>query len=164
MSTCINYYSSVIIPTLVFFSFRTTSPFSHDNLIMIIIIIIIHAGNIHPNSRYIYIYIYNYIYFFSTSVLPNVANEEVRIAQVTIHLLILRVEMSIFISEKSLYLVGFEPATFQMQASTLTNRPLVHPSYICVCLYLFSHQSANKTHNTLIKYMWFLFSVSPKRW
>ena len=35
-----------------------------------------------------------------------------------------RVELSILIDEKSLYLVGLEPATFRLQASTLTHRPL----------------------------------------
>ena len=40
------------------------------------------------------------------------------------------VKLSILIGEKSLYLVGFEPATFRLQASTSTSRPLVPPSLI----------------------------------
>ena len=39
----------------------------------------------------------------------------------------LRVELSTLIGEKSLTLVGLEPATFRLQASTLTSRPLVPP-------------------------------------
>ena len=48
------------------------------------------------------------------------------------------------IGEKSLHLVGFEPATFRLEASTLTNRPLVHPSlHISSLLFPFflSHSS-----------------------
>ena len=40
----------------------------------------------------------------------------------------LKVELSTLIGEKSLILVGLEPATFRLQASTLTSRPLVPPS------------------------------------
>ena len=36
----------------------------------------------------------------------------------------LRVELSILIGEKGLYHVGLERATFRLQASTLTSRPL----------------------------------------
>ena len=39
-----------------------------------------------------------------------------------------RVELSILIGKKSLYLMGLEPATFRLQFHTLTSRPLV-PSY-----------------------------------
>ena len=91
-------------------------------------------------------YYFYILIFFPTSVLPNVANEEAGIAQVAPapqdrrlyipsegcgdeHFLILRVELSILMGEKSLHLVGLEPATFRLQASTLTNRLalLVHP-------------------------------------
>ena len=42
----------------------------------------------------------------------------------------LRVELSKLIGErKSLTLVGLEPATFRLQASTLTSRPLEPPKY-----------------------------------
>ena len=47
----------------------------------------------------------------------------------------LRVELSTLIGEKSLTLVGLEPATFRLQASTLTSRPLVPPRD----LHCFSH-------------------------
>ena len=43
----------------------------------------------------------------------------------------LRVELSKHIGErKSLTLVGLEPATFRLQASTLTSRPLEPPTFI----------------------------------
>ena len=42
----------------------------------------------------------------------------------------LRVELSTLIREKSLTLVGLESATFRLQASTLTSRPLVPPSVV----------------------------------
>ena len=42
----------------------------------------------------------------------------------------LRVELSTLIGEKSLTLVGLEPATFRLQASTLTSRPLVPPTVV----------------------------------
>ena len=59
-------------------------------------------------------------------------NKEARIAQIAnINLMntssFLRVELSTLIGEKSLTLVGLEPATFRLQASTLTSRPLVTP-------------------------------------
>ena len=49
------------------------------------------------------------------------------------HLLILSVELSILMGEKSLHLVGLEPATFRLQASTLTTRPLLHPIFTNTC-------------------------------
>ena len=70
-------------------------------------------------------------------------NEEARIAQVAnINQLpgkgavmntssFLRVELSTLIGEKSLTLVGLEPATFRLQASALTSRPLVPLTYCC---------------------------------
>ena len=73
-------------------------------------------------------------------ILPNLA-KKAGIAQVAINQLskeysdkhpffvwfffFLRGELSVLIGEKSLYLVGLEPATFRLQARTLTSRPLV---------------------------------------
>ena len=96
---------------------------------------------------YIYIFIYNYIYiyFFYKCFDQMWLNEEARIAQVAninqlpgthgftsppkdavmITSSFLRVELSTLIGEKSLNLVGLEPATFRLQASTLTSWPLV---------------------------------------
>ena len=62
----------------------------------------------HPNHCFIYLstHIYTYLFFYKWF------NQ-------------MWVKLSILIGEKSLYLVGFEPATFRLQASTLTSRPLV---------------------------------------
>ena len=82
------------------------------------------------------------VYTFTRGLTKCGAYEETRIAQVANQLprtngftsplkdagmntSFLRVELSLLIGDKSLYLVGLEPATFRLQASTLTSRPLV---------------------------------------
>ena len=92
-------------------------------------------------------FFYFFFYFFYKCFDQMWLNEEARIAQVAnINQLpvtngftsppkdvvmntssFLRVELSTLIGEKSLTLVGLEPATFRLQASTLTSRPLVPP-------------------------------------
>ena len=67
------------------------------------------------------------------------------------HLIILRVELSILMGKKSLHLVGLEPATFLLQGSTLTNRPLVHTG----TMYLVRPIVA------LTKYMYTKFNLLP---
>ena len=90
---------------------------------------------------------YIYIYFFYKCFDQMWLNEEARIAQVAnINQLpgtnsftsppkyvvmntssFLRVELSTLLGEKSLTLLGLKPATFRLQASTLTSRPVVPP-------------------------------------
>ena len=98
-------------------------------------------------NYYNYFFFFFFFFFFYKCFGQIWLNEEARIAQVAnINQLpgtngftsppkdavmntssFLRVELSTLIGEKSLTLVGLEPATFRLQASTLTSRPLVPP-------------------------------------